>query len=250
MSYQDHFSNVAGLYNRFRPRYPSALFEYLATIAPRKEAAWDCATGSGQAAVELAQHFKKVIATDASAEQIENAEQHSRVEYRVTTAENSGLESESIDLVTVAQALHWFDLPSFYTEVKRVLKPDGILAVWTYGKMEFDYPPVRSVLGHFYHETVGPYWPPERKMVEEGYQSIDFPFVQLEAPSFKMESAMTLEDITGYIRTWSATQKYEKEHGDDPVLKLEEELLSIWEEPEFPITVYWPLALRIGRMEN
>lgn len=127
--FQDLFSGVASLYTRFRPRYPSALFEYLASVTPKKDVVWDCATGTGQAAVELAQHFEQVIATDASAEQIANAEQHPRVQYRVSTAEMSGLDSGSIDLITVAQALHWFDLPAFYAEAQRVLKPDGLLAV-------------------------------------------------------------------------------------------------------------------------
>jgi len=248
--FHDHFSNVAGLYTRFRPRYPSALFEYLASIAPKKVTAWDCATGSGQAAVELAQHFEQVIATDASAEQIANAEQHSRIQYRVASAENSGLDSGSVDLITVAQALHWFDLPAFYTEVKRVLKPGGILAVWTYGKMDFDNPKVRSLLGHFYFNTVSPYWPPERKLVEEGYRTLAFPFEELQPPAFEIEAAMTLDEITGYVRTWSATQRYQKEHGYDPVLELEEEMMSVWDDPELPITVHWPLALRVGRAVN
>lgn len=244
--FQDHFSNVAGLYTRFRPRYPSALFEYLDSVTPKKEVAWDCATGTGQAAVELARHFRHVIATDASAEQIANAEQHQHVQYQVATAENSGLESGIVDLITVAQALHWFDLQSFYTEAKRILKPHGILAVWTYGKMDFDDPEVKSLLGHFYHEMVGPYWPPERKLVEEGYRSLAFPFDEIEPPAFKIEAAMTLDEITGYVRTWSATQLYVKEHGYDPVLALEEEMISVWDEPDFPITVQWPLALRVG----
>jgi ubiquinone/menaquinone biosynthesis C-methylase UbiE len=246
-SFQDHFSDIAGLYTRFRPRYPSALFEYLASIAPKKETAWDCATGTGQAAVELARHFRQVVATDASAEQIANAEMHSRVDYRIATAENSGLDPASIDLVTVAQALHWFDLQDFYAEVKRVLKAGGILAVWTYGKMEFDDQKIRSVLGHYYFDTVGPYWPPERKLVEEGYRSVDFPFFELQPPAFRIEAAMTLDEIAGYVRTWSATRRYLKEHGDDPVTELEEELMSVWDEPELPITVNWLLALRIGR---
>ncbi len=248
--FQDHFSDIAGLYTRFRPRYPSALFEYLASVTPKKETAWDCATGTGQAAVELARHFTQVIATDASEEQIANAEQHPRVQYRVTPAENSGLDSGSLDLVTVAQALHWFDPASFYEEARRVLKPDGILAVWTYGKMELDEQKVRSILGHFYFDVVGPYWPPERKLVEEGYRSLDFPFKELEPPAFKIEAAMTLDEIMGYVRTWSATQRFQKEQGYDPVVELEEQMMSVWDEPELPETIRWPLALRVGRAGN
>lgn len=245
--FQDLFSSVANLYTRFRPRYPSALFEYLASVTLKKDAAWDCATGTGQAAVALAQHFDQVIATDASAEQIAHAEQHPRVQYHVNPAEKSGLDSGCIDLITVAQALHWFDLPAFYAEAQRVLKPEGVLAVWTYGKMEFDNPQMRSVLGHFYFDTVGPYWPPERKLVEEGYRSLAFPFDELQTPAFKIEAAMTLDEIMGYIRTWSATQRYLKEHGHDPVLELEQKMSEIWDDPGLPETVHWPLALRVGR---
>jgi len=248
--FQDHFSDIAGLYTRYRPRYPSALFEHLAYIAPYKDIAWDCATGTGQAAVELARHFRNVIATDASEEQIANAEQHPRVQYQVAAAENSGLDSGSVDLITVAQALHWFDLKSFYAEAQRVLKPGGILAVWTYGKMDFDEPKVRSLLGQFYFDVVGPYWPPERKLVEEGYRSLTFPFDEIKSPSFKIEAAMTLDEITGYVRTWSATQCFQNEQGYDPVVELEEQMMSVWDEPELPVTVIWPLALRVGRSGN
>jgi len=248
--FQDLFSGVANLYTRFRPRYPTALFEYLATVTPKKDIAWDCATGTGQAAIELAQHFDQVIATDASAEQISHAEQHPRIQYHVSASEKSGLDSGSVDLITVAQALHWFDLPAFYAEVQRVLKPEGILAAWSYGKMEFDNPQMRSVLGRFYFDTVGPYWPPERKLVEEGYRSLAFPFNELQPPAFKIEAAMTLGEIMGYIRTWSATQHFQKELGFDPVLKLEQEMSEIWDDPELPETINWPLALRVGCAGN
>ena len=174
--YKDHFSGIAENYQTYRPCYPATLFEHLVTLVDNRDIAWDCGTGSGQAAIRLAQHFNKVIATDASAEQIANAESHPKIEYINAPAEQSDLPAHCANLVTVAQALHWFDIPAFYSEVKRVVKPGGIIAVWTYGKMKLEIPELRSILGHFYHDTVGPYWPPERKQVEDQYASIPFPF--------------------------------------------------------------------------
>ena len=246
--FHDHFSGIAGEYALFRPRYPATLFEYLASIVSEHNLAWDCATGTGQAAVALAQHFNHVIATDASEEQITNAELHPRVEYRVAQATASDLVNQSVDLITVAQALHWLDLPAFYQEVRRISKPEGFLAVWAYGKMQFDVPEIRSVLGHFYYDTVGPYWPAERHHIEEGYQTLDFPFAELEAPAFTIEAAMILEELTGYIRTWSATQRYQKDQGKDPLPGLAWQIEKAWGDPELPITVYWPLTLRVGRI--
>ena len=247
--FHDHFSNIANEYVQFRPRYPSSLFEYLASIVSEHDLAWDCATGNGQAAIALARYFNQVIATDASQEQITNAELNPRIQYKVAPAETSGLETESVDLITVAQALHWFDLPDFYKEACRVLKPNGILAAWAYGKMKFDMAEIRSVLGHFYYDTVGPYWPPERKHVEEGYRNLEFPFGELETPAFAIEAAMTLEEMMGYIHTWSATQLYQKTEGKDPIPELAREIETVWGDPELPITVYWPITLRVGRLK-
>jgi len=244
--FHDHFSGIANEYVLFRPRYPSSLFEYLSSIVPEHDLAWDCATGNGQAAIALARDFKQVIASDASQEQIMNAELNPRIQYRIAPAEASGLETATVNLITVAQALHWFELPAFYKEVHRVLKPNGILAVWAYGKMKFDIPEIRSVLGHFYYDTVGPYWPPERNHVEEGYRTLEFPFDELEAPAFTIESAMTLEEMMGYIRTWSATQLYQKKQGKDPVPQLAREIETVWGDPELPVTIYWPITLRVG----
>lgn len=247
--FHDHFSNIAHEYAQFRPRYPSSLFEYLASIVSGHDLAWDCATGNGQAAVALAKHFNLVIATDASQEQIMNAESNPRVQYKIAPAERSGLETESVNLITVAQALHWLDLPIFYKEVHRILKTDGILAAWAYGKMKFDVPEIRSVLGHFYYDTLGPYWPSERNYVEEGYRTLEFPFDELETPDFTIEAAMTLEEMAGYIRTWSATQRYQIEQGKDPVSGLARNLETLWGDAELPVTVYWPISLRVGRIK-
>ncbi len=247
-SFQDHFSDIASQYAQFRPRYPSDLYEYLASLTPQHKLAWDCATGTGQAAVSLTSQFDLIIATDASEEQIANAEPHKRVLYRVATATDSGIDAASLDLITVAQALHWFNLCEFYAEAKRVLKPEGVLAAWCYGPMQIEDKAVQKVIDQFYYETVGPYWPPERKLVDNGYRDIEFPFTLIDTPEFTMESAMVPEDIEGYVRTWSATQKYQKETGVDPVPEFTGNMIKVWDEPDFPMTVEWPLALRVGRL--
>ena len=174
MSFKDHFSNQAADYARFRPRYPREMFEYLGTTAPGRKLAWDCATGNGQAAVELAEVFDRVIATDASEKQIANAQPHERVEYRVAPAEESSVESDSIDVIVVAQALHWFDLDRFYAEARRVLKPRGVLAASAYNLLRIE-PAIDAIVDRYYHEVVGPFWPPERKLVEN-FGDLPFPF--------------------------------------------------------------------------
>ena len=245
--FADHFSGAAAEYARFRPRYPAALFSYLSALVPSEALAWDCATGSGQAAVALAAHLSRVVATDASAEQIAHAEPHPRVEYRVAAAERSGLDAASVELVTVAQALHWFDLPAFYAEVQRVLRPGGVLAVWCYGHMVLPSEALQNALDRFYSVTVGPYWPPERSLVEAGYGSLPFPFVELAAPAFAMEMRTSLDGLLGYLGTWSATQRYIQATGRDPVPELGSEAAKHWGDPQAQRVVRWPLSLRVGR---
>ncbi|HMJ06437.1 MAG TPA: class I SAM-dependent methyltransferase [Chthoniobacterales bacterium] len=248
MSFKDHFSGHAAEYARFRPVYPAALFAYLASLAPEHNRAWDCATGNGQAARGLAHHFQLVTATDASAEQIAKAEPHERVEYRIAPAEKSGLDASSIDLVTVAQALHWFDITAFLGEVQRVLKPRGIVAVWAYNLLTI-CPPVDRLVQEFYAETTGPYWPPERALVESGYSALAFPFEELAPPAFEMEAHWRLEQLLGYLRTWSATQKFVAARGFDPVDALGERMRESWGERGEERLVRWPLTLRVGRTE-
>lgn len=243
--FQDHFSPVAQQYAQFRPRYPAPLFEYLAGLCTRLQLAWDCACGSGQAALALAEHFVSVVATDASGAQIAASQAHPRVAYRVAPAEASGLDGASVDLVTVAQALHWLDLERFYGEVRRVLKPGGVLAVWCYGRTRVEgVPELDTLLQRFYDETVGPCWPPERVHVERGYRDLAFPFVPVEAPSFQMQAEWTLDQLTGYLRTWSATSRYRQIVGRDPVEPLEQRLKPLWGGATRRIT--WPLSLRCG----
>jgi ubiquinone/menaquinone biosynthesis C-methylase UbiE len=243
----DHFSQVAGSYARRRPHYPEELFSYLGRLAPGQGLAWDCAAGSGQATLPLTRYFERVVATDLSAAMLAQAAPHPRIEYRVALAHASGLEPRSADLITVAQALHWFDLPLFYAEVDRVLKPDGVLAVWTYSIPVVEDRSTNLILERFYHEVVGPYWPPERHHVEAGYRTLAFPYPELAPPAFEMEREWSLEDLVGYISTWSATQSYRQETGSDPIPDLTRALESAWGNPALAQRVRWPLSIRTGR---
>src|SRR5882757_3819449 len=247
MSFKDHFSRLAAQYAAFRPAYPPGLFDYLAQLCSERRVAWDCACGTGQASVALADHFESVIATDASPQQLAAATPHSHVTYRVAKAEGSGLDSKSVDLVTVAQALHWFDLDSFYAEVERVLVPSGVIAVWTYGVLHVEGEAVDTLVQEFYHDIVGPYWPPERRHVEQGYRALAFPFASISAPSFNMEERWERANLLGYLRSWSATGRYVEVKGVDPVVELEKRLEPLWAARELR-KVTWPLALRVGAL--
>ncbi len=249
MRFKDHFSKLAAEYAAFRPGYPRALFDYLAQLCARRRRVWDCACGTGQASVALGDRFESVIATDASAQQVAASTPHSHVTYRVAKAESSGIEAGSVDLVTVAQALHWFDLHSFYSEVERVLVPSGVIAVWTYGVLHVDGDAVDALVHEFYHDIVGPYWPPERRWVEEGYRSLEFPFVPIAAPVFNMEEQWERDHLLGYLRSWSATGRYVTVKGVDPVAELEERLAPVWTDARAARSVTWPLALRVGRKQ-
>ncbi len=245
-SFPDHFSGRASEYAQYRPDYPEALFEFLAGLAPERKTAWDCATGSGQAALGLAGSFDAVIATDASMGQISSAARHSRVRYAVATAEEAPLASGSVALVAAAQALHWFDRARFWEEVRRVLVPGGIIAVWSYHGFHIG-PEVEAVVHRFYRDVVGPYWPPERSLVERGYAALEFPFAPVEPPALQLEKLWDLSAVIGYLRTWSATQRYEAARGHDPLDLVREELAAAWGPPERVRPFRWDLDLRIGR---
>lgn len=245
--FKDHFSTLARSYAQFRPSYPPALFEYLASLCAVKERAWDCACGSGQATLSIAQHFKYVDASDASAEQVVSAPLHPRVQYRVASAEHSELESQSVDMVTVAQSLHWFDIKAFYVEVDRVLKPGGILAVWTYNVQSLEDLALNEIVRRFYSDTVGPYWPAERRWVETGYRDLPFPFEEIATPAFEMREQWSLPHLLGYLSSWSATSRYIAANGVDPIAQLGEELEAVWDDPQLTQLIRWPLALRVSR---
>lgn len=249
MGFKDHFSGHASDYTRYRPGYPRELFAWLAQQASGHELVWDCATGNGQAAVGLAEFFDTVIATDASAAQIAAARPHARVRYETAPAEHAPLEARSADLITVGQALHWFEFPAFYAEAARVLKPGGVLAAWSYGLMQVS-PAVDAVVWRLYEPITGAYWPPERRYVEEQYRTVPFPLDEIAAPSFAMQAQWTLEQMLGYLGTWSAVQRYRKERGDDPLRMIADELAAAWGNADVVRRVVWPLYMRVGRFTN
>jgi SAM-dependent methyltransferase len=249
VKFADHFSGVSAAYAAFRPRYPESLFDFLAQESPARDEAWDAGTGSGQAAVGLARHFRHVTATDPSESQIECAIPHAKVSYRVGPAERSGLDDGSMDLVTAAQSVHWFDQPRFWSEVRRVLRPRGVIAIWTYVAFEISAA-IDAVIARFYSGVVGPYWAPERRQVETRYQSIAFPFEEFKAPDFVIEQPMSLDDVAGYVRTWSATRAFIEHHRQDPVDDLVRDLSRVWggDAPQQMRMTRWPVAMRIGRV--
>jgi SAM-dependent methyltransferase len=220
------------------------MFEYLGTIAPSRQLAWDCGTGNGQAAVRLASVFDRVIATDASEKQIANAQSYERVEYRIAPAENSGIGSETIDLIMVAQALHWFDLDRFYTEARRVLKPDGVLAASAYNLLHVD-PAIDEIVNRYYSEVVGPFWPPERRLVED-FATLPFPFQEIDPPGFEMTASWDLDHLIGYLRTWSSSQRFITAKGGDPLEQITDDLHGAWGKPGETRTITWPLVMHIG----
>lgn len=240
--FQDHFSGHADDYARFRPTYPSALFDWLADRAPGRSLAWDAACGNGQASRELAQRFERVVASDASLRQIASAEPHPAVSYWVARSEASGLGSGVADLVCVAQAAHWFDMPAFAAEVARVARPGALVAVWCYALARVTPAIDRSVF-HFYEDVLGPFWPPERRLIDGGYRDLHFPFREIDAPGFVMAERWTLERFLGYLGTWSAYRRY-IEGREDPMPALRAGLESCW--GAGAREVRWPLHLRVG----
>jgi len=244
---KDHFSGHADRYEAFRPTYPEALFAYLAELCPFHDLAWDCATGNGQAAVTLAAYFRAVIATDASHKQIGQAHPRENVRYLVAPADEVPLDDSSVDLVTVAQALHWLDLTGFYAEVRRVIRPGGVIAVWCY-QLHTIAPEIDAIVHHLYADIVGADWPPERRLVEEGYRTLAFPFEELHSPPFQMVHSWDLDHLLGYLGSWSSSQRYRTRTGLDPLGLIRTELEAAWGDPGQTRDVTWPLHLRAGRV--
>lgn len=249
MPFRDYFSKQATDYARYRPGYPAALYEFLASLAPGYELAWDCGTGSGQAAVGLAEYFKKVIATDASREQIDHARPHLQVEYRIEPAEHTTLQANSVDLVTVGVAVHWFDFDPFYAEVRRVAKPGAVIAVWTY-----DYPiitpAVDSLISAFNGDALTGYWPERIHYLTAHYATLPFPFEPIPSPEFQMQSHWDLNDLIGFVSSWSATQRYLTKKGANALDGVWTDLEKAWGNRNERKWIRWPIYLRAGRVSQ
>jgi len=245
--FKDHFSRQSDAYAKYRPSYPDGLFRFLAASVIENGTAWDCATGNGQAAVALADYFSTVVASDASPSQINAALAHPKVEYRVATAEVSGLADHSVDLITVGQAFHWFNHDDFLAEAKRVLKPRGVLAIWCYELCSVT-DECDALVDTLYRDIVGEYWPPERVMVEEGYASVDLPGIAVDTPTLEMTLEWSVEDMLGYLRTWSACKRFEVANHRDPVTDIEAALRAAWGEQKRRAT--WPLQTRVTRLNT
>lgn len=243
----DYFSGSADAYARFRPQYPRELLARLAGLAPGTGCCWDVATGSGQAAVALAEHFDRVVGTDASAQQIACGVPHPRVEYRVEAAEHSSLGDASVDLITVASALHWFSHAPFYSEVRRVARPGAVIAAWSYGASIELAPELDTIIEHHAEVVLGPYWTEAFRHVRSGYRDLEFPFAEIELPPAAITPEWTLDHVVGAIGTWSASAIFAAETGQDPAVELRRQLASAWG-PARTRSVKIPLFFRVGRV--
>lgn len=241
---KDNFSTQAKIYAKYRPGYPEKLFEYLSGLCVNKSLAWDCGTGNGQSAVILSKYFEKVYATDISKKQIDNAEERNNITYAVEPAEQTSIDNNSVDIITVSQALHWFHFEDFYAEVKRVAKPDAIIAVWTYSLLKINQP-IDAIIHKYHFETLASYWDAERKYVDDGYQTIPFPFAQLETPALNIELYWTLDDLEGYLNTWSALQKFIKANNQNPVPSVIQEIKEHWK-PGEKMKIIFPIHMKAG----
>jgi hypothetical protein len=246
VAFKDLFSEQADAYAKYRPTYPSSLYTFVASLPRAHERAWDCGTGNGQAARGLASRFREVVATDPSEKQLEQAPKIPNVVYRVARAEECGIPDRSIDLVTVAQAFHWFRFDRFFGEVRRVAKQGSAIAIWCYSLCHID-PAVDEVLLHYYHNVVGRYWDPERKFVDDEYRNVPFPFAEVKSPELDIEVVWKIDHLFGYLRSWSATQKALQALGRDPIEDVRAALEKAW--GDRALRVVWPIAIRAGKIE-
>jgi len=247
MGTKDLFSGHSKKYAAFRPTYPEALYRFIFDHVAHKGVAWDCATGNGQVARFLSEHFQKVYATDISQQQLDQAFRAPNIFYSISPAEKTTFLDQQFDLVTVGQALHWFDQPKFFEEVKRVGKRQSIVAIWGYALLYIE-PTIDKIILDFYHHTVGSYWDEARRMVEKEYSTIDFPFHEIAAPKLNIEVTWTIDHLLGYLESWSATQKYIQANGHNPVEKVAEKIRSHWKTGESK-NIRFPVFTRIGKVQ-
>lgn len=248
-AFKDRFAERAVAYAAYRPIYPVALASFLAGAAPGRGLAWEAGCGSGQLSALLATRFARVIATDASPAQLAHATKRPNIEYRCAPAEASGLPDGAADLTAAAQAAHWFDLPAYYAEVRRVTRPGGLVALISYGLLGVA-DDIDAVVARFYSGVLGPYWPPERRDVDDGYRSLPFPFEEIPAPDLEIRAEWTLPDLIGYVETWSAVRALVgvEGRGSAPLEAFRQELARVWGPAERVRSVRWPLAVRVGRV--
>ena len=243
------FGGVADAYAAARPGYPPELFDWLAAQSPALDLAWDCACGSGQASVGLAGRFARIVATDASAGQVAAAAPHERIEFRVAPAEHSGLADDCVDLVAVAQGLHWLPLDAFYAEVRRVARPGAVVAAWSYHWLTTGDGAIDAIVDHLATGTLAGYWPVGREHVDNEYADLAFPFLRIDPPRVEMTQQWTLDRLLTYLRSWSSVARYREQHGVDPVAPVAAELASLWGDPSTRRPVRWPLTVLAGRCE-
>ena len=245
---KDNFSRQADIYAKYRPGYPPELFDFILSSVKERNNAWDCATGNGQTAKELAPYFSKVFATDISARQLEQATVAPNIIYSVQPAEETNFPDHRFDLVTISQALHWLQFDAFYKEVKRVTKPGGWIAAWMYSMPEISPVIDEWLVVHFYKDTVGSYWDYERKYVDDNYATIPFPFDEISCPPFHIHFEWTLQELEGYINTWSALQKFISKNGFNPVGDFMKKIEPLWEGERMPVS--FPVSMRMGQVNK
>lgn len=242
---KDKFSTQSDAYKKFRPTYPDELYEVILSTVKSRNECWDCGTGNGQVAVELSKHFKKVYATDLSQNQIDNAEKRENILYAVGTAEKTGFDDNKFDLVTVAQAAHWFHIDAFNKEVRRVCKNGGIVCVWGYGLLRIN-DPINKLIDEFYNDIIGPYWDPERRHIENGYNSLNFDFSELDTPkNLFIRTQWTLPEFEGYLNSWSSVQNYKELKKENPVTWMMDNLKKLWGE-NVQKEVRFPIFMKMG----
>ncbi|RAP37944.1 hypothetical protein B1207_02850 [Legionella quinlivanii] len=248
MTKRNHFDRDPKLYRQHRPQYPDSLYQFLWEQTLHHDTVWDCATGNGQAALPWLNRFKQIIASDISQSQLDEAFKHPSVDYRCCSAEDSGIKAQSVDLITIAQALHWFNFDLFYQEVRRVAKPSALIAAWCYSLGRFDCN-LDTIVWNLYENILGDnYWPRERRYIDNRYTDIPFPFEKIESPLFFIEKEFNLDDFKGYLNTWSAVKEYQLQNQTNPVELISDELTLAWGAPDQIRKMQWPIHLLAGRV--
>lgn len=243
---KDNFSIMAENYATYRPSLPAALYEYIMNLCEHKVSAWDCGTGNGQVAMELSNHFQRVFATDISQQQIDNAYWDDKITYKVESVETCSSPDRSFDLIVAAQAIHWFDFDLFYSQVRRTLKPKGHIAIVGYGLIQIDEK-IDPILAELYADILGSYWDSERKYIDQQYKTIPFPFSEIESPSFTIELEWKMDQLIGYLNTWSAVQHYQKAKNANPIQLVQQKLTKAWGK-DAKKKIEFPVFFRLGKL--